>query len=92
VKTERGKFAANVVCSALVMSTFKRGDIVQADGLLAVVVGTPEDSGAPEDHLALWYGEPQCTRISQGGTGGHCPEVWIVPAEDCTLAARVVRH
>jgi hypothetical protein len=75
------------------MSTFKRGDIIEHAGLLAVVVGTPEDGGAPEDHLALWYGEPRCKRISEGGVGGQHPEVWTVPAEYCTLAASsVVRH
>ena len=57
------------------MSTFKRGDIIEHDGLLAVVVGTDADGGAPEDHLALWYGEPRCTRISKGGVGGQHPEV-----------------
>ena len=68
------------------MSTFKRGQFVEHDGLLAVIVGTPEDGGAPEDHLALWYGEPQGRRSSQGGSGGLHPEVWSVPAEYCTFA------
>jgi hypothetical protein len=75
------------------MTTFKRGDLVEHDGLLAVVVGTFEDGGAPEDHVALWYGEPRCTRISKGGVGGQHPEVWTVPAEYCTMSASaVVRH
>ena len=69
------------------MSTFKRGDFIEHDGLLAVVVGTEQDGGAPEDHLALWYGDPQCTRISKGGSGGQHPEVWTVPAEYCIPAA-----
>jgi hypothetical protein len=68
------------------MSAFKRGQFVEHDGLLAVVVGTPEDGGAPEDHLVLWYGEPRGKRISEGGSGGQHPEVWTVPAEFCTLA------
>ncbi|MES2997139.1 MAG: hypothetical protein V4733_10060 [Verrucomicrobiota bacterium] len=75
------------------MSTFKRGDIIELDGLLAVVVGTSEDGGAPEDHLALWFGDPRCTRISKGGVGGQHPEVWTVPADYCIVAALpVVRH
>jgi hypothetical protein len=75
------------------MSTFKRGQFVEHDGLLAVVVGTPADDGTPEDHLALWYGEPRCTRVSQGGSGGQRPEIWTVPAEHCKSAASpVVRH
>jgi hypothetical protein len=72
------------------MNTFKRGDIIEHDGLLAVVVGTDEDGGAPEDHLALWYGDPPCTRISKGGAGGQRPEVWTVPTEYCSAAASPV--
>ena len=75
------------------MSTFKKGDIIEHDGLLAAVVGTVEDGRAPKDHLVLWYGEPLGTRISKGGVGGQRPEVWTVPAEHCILAASpVVRH
>lgn len=59
---------------------FRLGQFVEHDGLLAVVVGTPEDGMAPEDHLALWYGDPRCVRRSQGGPGGQTPEVWTVPA------------
>ena len=66
--------------------TFKRGDLVEYDGLLAAVVGTPEDGSAPEEHLALWFGMPQGTRLSQGGPGKLQPEVWTVPAEYCRLA------
>jgi hypothetical protein len=75
------------------MSIFKRGQLVETDGLLAVVVGTPQDGGAPDDHLALWFGEPRCKRISEGGAGGKQAEIWTVPAEYCTLAASpVLRH
>ena len=75
------------------MSIFKRGQFVEHDGLLAVVVGTPEDGSAPEGHVALWFGEPRGKRISEGGVGGQAPEVWTVPAEYCTLAVTPdVRH
>ena len=75
------------------MRTFERGQFVEHDGLLAIIVGTPADGGAPEDHVALWYGEPRGTRMSQGGSGGPHPEVWTVPTEYCILAASpVVRH
>ena len=75
------------------MITFKRGQFVETDGLLAVVVGTPQDGGAPDDHLTLWFGEPRCKRTSEGGAGGQHPEVWTVPAEYCTVAASpVARH
>ena len=75
------------------MNSFVRGQFVEHDGLLAVVVGIPEDGGAPDGHLALWYGEPSGTPISQGGSGGQHPEVWTVPSEYCILAAAPsVRH
>lgn len=75
------------------MSAFKRGQFVEHDGLLAVIVGTPEDEGAPNDHLALWYGEPRGQRVSEGGSGAPRPEVWTVPAQNCTSAQTpVVQH
>lgn len=76
------------------MSTaFKKGDLVEFDGLLAVVVGTEADGGAPEEHLALWFGDPQGKRLSEGGTGGLRAEVWTIPAEYCRPAlAPNVRH
>lgn len=75
------------------VSSFRRGDLIEHDGLLAVVVGTPEDGGAPDEHLALWYGDPRCVRRSQGGAGGQQAEVWTVPAEYCSAAATpLVRH
>jgi len=64
------------------MTAFKRGQFVEHDGLIAVIVGTPGDGEAPADHLALWYGEPRGRRISEGGSGGERPEVWTVP-ESC---------
>jgi hypothetical protein len=72
---------------------FKPGDIVETDGLLAAVTGTPEDGGAPEGHLKLWFGERHSKRISQGGAGGHRPEFWTVPSEYCNLARDgIVKH
>lgn len=70
-----------------------RGQLVELDGLLAAVVGTDADPWVPEDHVALWFGEPRAVRKSEGGPGGLRPEVWTVPADLCTPAARpVVRH
>lgn len=69
------------------MNTYQRGDFIEHDGLLAVVVGTDKDGGAPAGHLALWYGDPRCTRVSSGGVGGKHPEVWMVPTEYCAPAA-----
>jgi hypothetical protein len=78
-----------------------RGDLIEIDGLLAVVVAVAgediqTDDGmacVPEDHLALWFGDPAAKRISQGGTGDHVPEVWTVPADYCRAAMNPnVRH
>ena len=75
------------------MPAFERGQFVEHDGLLGVVVGTPADGGVPDEHVALWFGEPRCTRKSEGGSGRQRPEVWTVPAEHCMPAAMpVVRH
>ncbi len=58
--------------------TWKRGDLVELDGRLAVVVGVEGDPDVPEDHIAVWFGDPRCEPSSVGGTR---PEVWTVPAE-----------
>lgn len=72
---------------------FKRGDFVELDGLLSVVVGTFEDGMTPEDHLALWLGAPQGVRKSMGGLGGLRAEVWTVPIDICQPAsAPIARH
>jgi len=64
---------------------FSLGQFVVLDGLPAVVVGLPGGHGVPtpEDHLALWFGDPQVERASQGGPGDPVPEVWTVPAKYC---------
>lgn len=72
---------------------FQRGDLVEYDGLLAVVVGTFEDGMAPEEHLALWFGVPQGVRKSEGGSGNLQAEVWTVPTEYCLEApAPKIKH
>ncbi|MDB6123229.1 MAG: Sinac [Pedosphaera sp.] len=71
---------------------FKRGDLVEFDGLLAVVVGTAEDGSANAGELALWFGEPKGLRKSKGGRGGLRPEVWTVPLVYCTPAAEPVMN
>ena len=62
---------------------FKPGDIVEIDGQLAVVVGTGKQGSAPEDHLAVWFGEPKTVR---GQPGGTTPKVWTIPEEYFTKA------
>lgn len=72
---------------------WKRGDIVETDGVLGVVVGVEGDPDVPEDHVAVWFGDPRCERKSEGGTGGKRPEVWTVPVEYFVAAAPpVLRH
>lgn len=73
------------------MSSWQRGDLVESDGLLAVVVGVEGESGIPAGHVALWFGEPRCVRVSEGGVGGRRPEVWTVPADLCVRASEPVR-
>ena len=68
------------------MRTWKRGDLVEMDGLLAVVVGVEGDPKVPEDHVAVWFGDPRCVRKSEGGSGGRPPEIWTVPAEHVVAA------
>jgi hypothetical protein len=75
------------------MATIQRGDLVEWDGLLAVVVGLGGDPNIPEEHVAVWFGDPRCHRTSHGGRGGERPEVWTVPAEYCSPAAPpIYRH
>lgn len=72
---------------------WQRGQLVELDGLLAVVVGTEADPCVPEGHVAVWFGEPRGVRRSEGGPGGLRPEIWTVPVAYCTPAAEpVFRH
>jgi hypothetical protein len=65
---------------------FHIGTFVELDGLLGVVVGLSGENGVPDDHLALWFGEPQGRRKSEGGEGNLVPIVWTVPTEYCLPA------
>jgi hypothetical protein len=65
---------------------FPIGSFVEFDGLLAVVIGLSGEKGVPDDHLALWFGEPHGKRISEGGSGNLVPIVWTVPIEHCLPA------
>jgi hypothetical protein len=62
---------------------FNRGDLVEIEGRIAVVVGTAQDGGAPEDHIAVWFGDPKTAR---GDKGSVTPEVWTIPEECFTKA------
>ena len=69
------------------MSGWRRGDLVELDGILAVVVGVAGDLNVPDGHVAVWFGSPRRVRKSQGGLGGQRPEVVTVPAEYFVAAA-----
>jgi hypothetical protein len=75
------------------MAQWRRGDIVELDGLLAVVTGIEGDPGVPDEHIAVWFGDPRCKRKSEGGVGGVHPEIWTVPREYFVPAAPpVLKH
>jgi hypothetical protein len=69
----------------------QRGDLIECDGLLAAVLALPGEpmpmadgkETVPDDHLAVWFGDPGARRISQGGKGGHAAVIHTVPAELC---------
>jgi hypothetical protein len=69
------------------------GTFVEMDGLLAVIVGVSGDEGVPDEHVALWFGDPRGDRVSQGGIGGLNPEVWTVPQDLISPAqAPIYKH
>ncbi len=60
----------------------KKGQFFYYDGLPCVVVGLyGEDKWVPEDHVGLWFGEPQIARLSKGGPSGVKAKVYTVPLE-----------
>jgi hypothetical protein len=72
---------------------FQKGQFIEFDGVPAVIVGLPGDSGVPDDHVALWFGNPNTIRKSQGGNGEIAPEIWTVPIDLCeTGRSPIVRH
>jgi hypothetical protein len=78
------------------MLEVKRGSFVKLNGALCVVIGLAgETVGAesvPEDHVAVWYGEHESTRLQEGALE-VAPEVWTVPLEYLGIGpAPTVRH
>ena len=70
----------------------QKGDFVEVDGLLAVVVGVEGDEHVPDEHVVLWFGTPQGVRQSQGGSGRLVAEVWAVPIDVCKSAQPPCLH
>ena len=64
---------------------FKIGDIIESDGLLGVVTELPNEN-ISEDHIAVWFGEDNPQRASQGGINGKTPKVYTIPEDCCELA------
>lgn len=65
---------------------FKRGDFIQLNNQLGVVVGTDSDGVAPEDHVAVWFGNSNDSEDRQ-------PEVWTIPTQYCIPAtAPIFKH
>ena len=75
------------------MNKWKSGTLVELDGLVAVVVQATSGIDVPDDHVLVWFGDPQGTRNSQRGSEGLPPEIWLVP-EDLLGNARppVIKH
>jgi len=71
------------------MTSLQKGDFVEMDGLVAVVVATDDDPNVPEEHIGLWFGDPAAKRISQGGAGVAAAEISIVPVEYCSPVSEV---
>jgi hypothetical protein len=65
------------------MNPRQKGDLVELDGRLALVVGLQGDPNVPEGHLALWFGDVRGWQRSEGKTRG---EVWTFPEEYCLAA------
>jgi len=63
----------------------QKGNFVKMDGLIAVVIATEEDPNVPEGHVALWFGLPTVTRVSEGGSGSEVPIASTVPIEYCNF-------
>jgi hypothetical protein len=62
---------------------FKKGDFVEIDGLIGVVVGIEKDEITPEGHLAIWFGAGQQVRASEGATSPIPVEIHTVPIAMC---------
>lgn len=75
------------------MKNWQRGDFVELNGRVAVVVGVEGEPDIPEGHVALWYGEAQGQDATAGDTGAGPVQVWTVPAEYCGLGPEpIYRH
>lgn len=75
------------------MDILKKGDFVEMDGLIAVIVGTADDKDVPEDHVALWFGMPGTIRLTNADHTQTPPEVWTVPISVCSMALPAIfRH
>ena len=71
----------------------RKGELVELDGLLGVVVGLAGEEGVPDEHVAVWFGQPQVERVSRGGSGGARHEAWTVPEALLASSAKpILKH
>ena len=54
---------------------FEKGDLVEFDGRLAVVVRLGGEMGVAEGHLALWFGEENPKWTLEGGGKNEAPQL-----------------
>lgn len=72
------------------MKKFNKGDFVELDGLTAVIIATCCDADIPEEHVAIWFGDPSASRKSEKNYSRISPEVWIVPIDVCLAGLRPI--
>ena len=68
------------------MTVWRRGEFVEFNNDVAVVVGIAGEADVPDGHVALWFGEVDGFTKAHDGTGGKLPVVWTVPADYCRPA------
>ncbi len=61
------------------MTNLKKGQFVQVDNAIGVIVFLELENSVPEDHLGIWYGE----------FSDNTPKYRTVPAEYCKLVSSI---
>jgi hypothetical protein len=74
------------------IKAFNRGDFVEVDGALGVVVGVAGEQQVPEEHLAIWFGVDKPSSAAQEEHGVGCPEVWTIPQEYVQAGPNAIVH
>ena len=71
-----------------------KGDIVDFEGLLGVIIDTDESGDLSKGHVTVWFGEQRSTKTSDGEEGNQAPVVYNMPARYCKRAKkpRLIMH